>query len=213
MLTSAWIQSGFRTAATPWLLATALLLAAMTAVAAEDAQSQTDATAPAESRSTPPPAPSFPAQPPPAGKPGFLHELGRWWQDSLANFNAGMKDAQGRMSEFNAQADVAAKETAAATQEAMRNAADAAKEAATAFARLPNTRVIEVRERCAAAANGAPDCRAAATSVCRGKGFNTGQALDIQSAQKCPAAVWLSGRMPRDGECAVETHVLRAVCQ
>jgi hypothetical protein len=199
----------------PWLLAVTLVLTATAGAAAEGTESQTGGAVPAESR--PPPAPTpvpvFPAQPPPAGQAGFLHELGRWWQDSVANFNAGMKDAQNRASDFNAHADAAAKDAAAATQEAMKNAADAAKEAATAFARLPNTRVIEVRERCIAAANGAPDCRAAATNACRGKGFTTGQALDIRTADKCPAAIWLSGRTPREGECATENHVLRAVCQ
>jgi hypothetical protein len=124
-----------------------------------------------------------------------------------------MKDSQSKMSDFNARANQAAKDAAVASQEAMKKAGDAAKEAATAMIRLPNTRVIEVREKCEAATNGAPDCRAAANTACRGKGFNNGQPVDIQTAQKCPATIWLSGRAPGDGECKLETAVTRAVCQ
>ena len=60
-----------------------------------------------------------------------------------------MKDSQSKMIDFNARANQAAKDAAVASQEAMKKAADAAKEAATAVVRLPNTRVIEVREKCA----------------------------------------------------------------
>jgi hypothetical protein len=197
-----------RVAALSWLYAAALLLVAAPPLAAQEpapAAPPPPAQSPDVPPATPRAAPSFPAQPPPA-TPGVLQEIGRWWQDSVTNFNAGMKDAQGRIDDYNAQA---AQQAAAATQEAMKNAADAA----IAVVRLPNTRVIEARERCAAAANGAPDCRAAATAVCRGKGFQTGQALDIQSAQKCPASAWLSGRVPGPGDCPLETTVTRAVCQ
>jgi hypothetical protein len=191
-----------------WLLAAILLLPfAHTAAAPEEGRSPADSSAPA------PQPQSSPAQPPAVNKPSFLHELGRWWDDSVANFNAGMKDAQGKLNDFNAQANEAAKDAAAATQEAMKNAADAAKEAATAVVRLPNTRVIEIREPCTGTLDGAPDCRAAATTACRGNGFNTGQALDIRSAQKCPARIWLSRRPPSEGDCRVETVVTRAVCQ
>jgi hypothetical protein len=162
----------------------------------------------------PPAVAAVPAQPPPpSSKPGFLHEVGRWWDESVANFNAQMKDSQSKMDDFNARAGQAAKDAAKASQEAMKKAADAAKEAATAVVRMPNTRVIEVREKCQAASNGAPDCRTAADTACRGKGFNTGQPADISTAQKCPATVWLSGRTPAEGECALETVVTRAVCQ
>jgi hypothetical protein len=39
------------------------------------------------------------------------------------------------------------------------------------------------------------------------------RSLDTQSAQKCPARVWLSGRLPAENECPLETFVTRAVCQ
>ena len=73
--------------------------------------------------------------------------------------------------------------------------------------------MVTGRARCETAPNGAPDCIAAATSVCRGKGFQTGKSLDTQSEQKCPARVLLSGRAPNHAECPTEIFVTRAMCQ
>jgi hypothetical protein len=206
----------------PLLLAAILFFSMVGAAAADDAPAPSGAaTAPqvvpaqpaAAQPAQPPAASALPTQPAPVNKPGFIHEFGRWWEESVANFNAHVKDSQSKMDDFNARANQAAKDAASASQEAMKKAADAAKEAATAMVRLPNTRVIEVSEKCVAATNGAPDCRAAANTACRGKGFNTGQPADIRTAQKCPASVWLSGHTPNDGECSLETVVTRAVCQ
>jgi hypothetical protein len=154
----------------------------------------------------PAPTASLPPQPPPVEKRGFMTDFGHWWDKSVADFNAKMKDARQKFDDLN-------KKQNAATEEAMRNAAEATKKAATAVVRLPNTRVIEIREMCNAAANGAPDCEAAATKACRGKGFETGQPLDVRTADKCPASLWISGQTPSAGQCPVETVVLRAVCQ
>jgi hypothetical protein len=156
---------------------------------------------------------TLPPQPPPADKRGFLNNFGHWWDDSIADFNAKMKDARQKFDDMNKKQNDAAKDAAAATQEAMKNAAEATKKAATAVVRLPNTRVIEIRESCAPAANGAPDCEAAATKACRGKGFESGEPVDVRTADKCPASLWLSGQAPSAGQCPVETVVLRAVCQ
>ena len=90
---------------------------------------------------------------------------------------------------------------------------DAAKDATDAVVGLPNARIVIVRERCAVAQNGAPDCQAAAAAACRGKGFQTGKSLDTQSEHKCPAQVLLKGRAPNDAECPTEIFVTRAVCQ
>jgi hypothetical protein len=160
----------------------------------------------------PAPAP-IPPQPAAVNRPGFLHELGHWWDTSITYFSAKTKDARGKFEDFNKTSNEAAKSAAAATQEAMKNAVDASKDAAGAIVRLPNTRVVEVRERCEPAPNGAPDCPAAAASACRAKGFNSGRPLDVRSAEACPPAIVLSGRTPVEGECPVETVVLRAVCQ
>ena len=134
----------------------------------------------------------FPAQPPPAaGQPGFIYEFGRWWD----NTHAGASDA------------------ADATQDALKHAAEATKEAATALIRIPTGRFIEVHQRCALAPNGAPDCRSAAENVCRAKGFQDGNPVNVQSSQNCPPAVWMSGREPHPGECPQETVVLMVACR
>src|SRR5712691_6466839 len=77
-----------------------------------------------------------------------------------------------------------------------KEARDAAKDATSGFVGLP----------------GARDCVAAATTVCRGKGFQTGKSLDTQSEQNCPARLLLSGRPPNDVDCATEIYVTRAMC-
>jgi hypothetical protein len=103
------------------------------------------------------------------------------------------------------------------TSEAAKGAVDTARDAAGNIVSLPNSRIVTGRERCAAAANGAPDCRAAADAACRSKGFVSGRMLDTQQTRKCPPAAFLSAlsdrRLPSEGDCALETFVTRAVCQ
>ena len=175
---------------------------------------------PAQAPASVPTHGQFPVQPPPAEKPGFIYEFGRWWDTT-----------RGKFAEFGKQSDAAAKDAATATQGAVQGAADATrgaaaatgnavkgaaeatKNAATTIFRLPGIRVVEVRQLCNVAPNGAPDCRAAATTACRTKGFASGNPVDVRSSQNCPPAVWLSGRDPSAGECPEETVVLMAACQ
>jgi hypothetical protein len=138
-------------------------------------------------------AKEFPAQPPPAERPGFIAQFGHWWDQTRGKLD-NPKDA------------------ANATQDAMRNAAEATKDAMTAIVRLPATRVFELRAPCELAPNGAPDCRQAAANACRGKGFSSGDPIDVRSSENCPASVALSGREPAPGECPTETVVLAAAC-
>jgi hypothetical protein len=203
----------------------------------------------------PAPAPGS-AQPEPAGRPGFLHQLRVWWDDSLAlfdtkssetkssdtkSFDTRSKDARGAGEDANKKpddtgkgaADVAkdaANNAAAVTQDAMKNAVEATKGAATtatdamkgamevtknaasAIARLPNTRVIDVHETCGRAPNGASDCAAAAANGCRAKGFTAGTPLDSRTAEKCDPKPPQAGQPP-GMRCAAETVVIRAVCQ
>ncbi len=147
-----------------------------------------------------PPAPpaqgvpnGFPAQPPPAYRPGFIAEFGHWWDETRGKLDS-------------------PKDAANATQDAMRNAAEATKDAMSAIVRLPATRVLELRAHCELAPNGAPDCRQAAANACRGKGFSSGDPIDVRSSENCPPAVALSGREPAPGECPTETVVLAAAC-
>lgn len=124
-----------------------------------------------------------------------------------------MKAAPGTFEELGKKSGDAAKDAAVATQEGMKKTFDVSKDAATVIGRLPNTRVVEVHERCATAANGAPDCAAAATAACRSKGFNGGQPLDSRTGEACPDKALVSGKPPAKGECPLEAVVLRAVCQ
>src|SRR5208282_5023188 len=162
------------------LFAAALSAAAPAIAVAEDTKAPAAAT------------PSSQPQPAAVDQPGFLHELGSWWHGSIAYFNAKMKDARGKLEDFSKTSNEAAKGAAAATQEAMKNAVDVSKDAASAVVRLPNTRVVEMRERCDKAPNGAPDCAAAAATGCRAKGFTGGTSLDVTTAVTCPTPAELA---------------------
>ena len=146
---------------------------------------------PGEPAATPPAAPA----PDSVFRPGFVDTIGHWLNEGTTRFKS---DLQGAQATF----DQLGKETR-----------DAAKDATDAVVGLPNARMVTVRERCAVAQNGAPDCQAAAAAACRGKGFQTGKSLDTQSEHKCPAQVLLKGRAPNDAECPTEIFVTRAVCQ
>jgi hypothetical protein len=152
----------------------------------------------------PPPVAQPPVTQPPAAnyQPGFIDVFGRFIGDSAAKLNSQLKSANETLGDLGSQ-----------TSEAAKGAVGTARNAAGTIIGLPNARIVTGRERCTAAANGAPDCRAAADAACRAKGFASGRSLDTQSVQKCPARVWLSGRLPAEGECPLETFVTRAVCQ
>ncbi|MBO0716980.1 MAG: hypothetical protein J2P55_06555 [Rhizobiales bacterium] len=156
----------------------------------------------------PPPA-SAAAPQAPAEKRGLFDDLSRWWHDSVADFNAKLKDQQSKIDDFNKKSAEAAKDAATATQQAMKNAADAMVKSAT-------SKVIEIHEPCAIAGNGAADCASAAVNACKGKGFSDGQPLDVRTAEKCNASLWLQGQGQQrsaSAECPIETVVLRAACQ
>lgn len=190
-----------------------VLAAGFAEIRAQPVQSQTEAVPPGQLQHqrtddpAPPPLAPPAAQPgdpapPSAFRPGFLDAFGRWIDSSIADLNSGISGARGTLDKAG---DVAKGATA--------TAAGAAKDAAGAIAKLPVGRMVDGREKCAVAANGSPDCYAAASLICKSKGYGEGKSVDTQSAQKCSARVWISGRSPREGECATETYVIRAVCQ
>jgi hypothetical protein len=141
-------------------------------------------------------------QPQPSARgldPAVIDVVGRWVDWSMEDFNTRMKAAHGRFVAFG---------------EAGRSATDSAgKEFTDSLPKLPSARIVVGRERCEIAANGAPDCRGAVEAMCRTGGFSSGQSLDSQAVQKCPARVWLSGRVPQPGECSTDAFVYRAICQ
>jgi hypothetical protein len=127
--------------------------------------------------------------------PGLFDGFARWWQEQ-----------QSKLDDLNKKSAEAAKNAAEATQQAMKNAADAVVKSAT-------SKVIEIHEACAIAGNGAADCATAAANACKGKGFADGQPLDVRTAEKCNASLWLQGQQPAAADCPIETVVLRAACQ
>lgn len=150
---------------------------------------------PGRAASDPPVDASAAPSPNPIFQPGFIDGFGRWLQDGTAKLKSGMQDAQENFDKLGNQT------------------LDAAKDVTGKVVGLPNTRVVAVRERCALAQNGGPDCQAAATLVCRGKGFQAGKSLDTQSEQKCPMRFLREGRAPNHTECPTEIFVTRAMCQ
>jgi len=104
-------------------------------------------------------------------------------------------------------------ETLGATTNAAGEIAKGVGDAAGTVARLPATNIVSGHELCASAPNGAPDCGGASEALCRSKGFQRGNSLDITSAFKCPAQMWREGRAPNAQECRDESFVSRAFCQ
>ncbi len=144
-------------------------------------------------------APPAAAPAPPPKKEGFFDALGRWWDRSAADFNANVDKMKGQIEALNER-----------TAKAARDAASATRDATDALVRLPNTRIVEGRERCDIAPNGSPDCNAAAETICRSKGFTIGKSASIEQARKCSARALLSRS---DEDCTNETIVTRAACQ
>lgn len=88
-----------------------------------------------------------------------------------------------------------------------------AKGATDSLGRLARPNVASGRVVCVVAPNGAPDCKAAADKLCQSKGFSSGNSIESDAAESCPARVLLSGRPPEPGECRTDNFVTRALCQ
>jgi hypothetical protein len=174
----------------------ACLAAALTLLAGAGHGQQ--ARAPAQDQPAPQPKIAPPAEP---DRPGLIDTLGHWIGDSVGNWNSGLKGAAG-----------VAKDAAEVAGDAAKGAASVATDTAGAVARIPATRVIAERATCPVAPNGAPDCRAAAETICKAHGFASGSSIDFQTAEKCPpiALNRPNGEPPR---CVIESYVTRALCQ
>jgi hypothetical protein len=73
--------------------------------------------------------------------------------------------------------------------------------------------MVTGRMGCPVAANGAPNCKAGADTLCQAKGFKEGKSLDTDAAEKCSAKVYLPGYKRGPGDCRTENYVIRALCQ
>ena len=144
--------------------------------------------------------PSSPNQKPQQSE-GFFSSVSRWLEEQTANMGASFKDARKRVEGFSSAAGDAAKTTV-----------EGAKDAADAVVRIPTARAISGHEKCQLAPNGAPDCVAAANTICKAKGFGSGKSLDMTTAEVCPVKVYMSGRSTGP-ECTTDTFVSRALCQ
>jgi hypothetical protein len=201
-------------------LCAAMLAGALIASDAASAQVPPPPPPPPDSGAAPPPPPPAPA---PANQPGFIDAIGRFIGDSTAKLGEGIKSTGDAIDGIGAQATGVAKgaadmakgaaDVATGAADVAKDAAGAAGQATGAIVDFTGTRSVKGRERCAVAANGAPDCVPAANALCRSKGFASGRGTDINSRQKCPAWVYVSGRGANSVDCTRETYVLTAVCQ
>jgi hypothetical protein len=132
---------------------------------------------------------------------GFLAAVSRWFKDQSASVNSSFDSARKKVEGMSRDAGDAAKTTV-----------EGAKDAAGAVARIPAARAVSGHEKCQLAPNGAPDCVAAASAMCKAKGFDSGKSLDMTTAEVCPAKVYMSGRSSGP-ECSTDTFVSRAYCQ
>jgi hypothetical protein len=132
---------------------------------------------------------------------GFIAAVSRWFKDQSANVNSSFESARKKVEGMSRDAGDAAKTTV-----------EGAKDAAGAVARIPVARAVSGHEKCQLAPNGAPDCVAAASTMCKAKGFDSGKSLDMTTAEVCPPKVYMSGRSTGP-ECSMETFVSRAFCQ
>ncbi|HLK84177.1 MAG TPA: hypothetical protein VKT99_22155 [Xanthobacteraceae bacterium] len=147
-----------------------------------------------------PEAPSAPTNAPAPPQPqGFFDALGNWVQQGVATVGSGFGAMVGAV---GGQANQAAKE-----------AADAARNAATSVTKLPVSGITTGRERCILAPNGAPDCRTAAETLCRAKGYAAGTSVDFETVEKCPPRSRVSARNAPEGVCTLEHFVTKALCQ
>jgi hypothetical protein len=141
-------------------------------------------------------------------RPGFIDAFGHWIENSVSNWNSGLKGA----TDVAKDAAGVAEGAAGAATDAAKGAGNVVTDTAGAVARLPASRVIAERATCPVAPNGAPDCRVAAETICRSHGFASGSSVDFQTVEKCPP-VALNRPNNEPAVCVIESFVTRALCQ
>jgi hypothetical protein len=158
-----------------------------------------------------PPPPAGTAAPPPQSlaptveKPGFLAGVSQWFSEQAANLKSNLSGAVSGVENFGQKARQGADDAAKSTVSTVKDTADA-------VIKIPATRLVSGNEPCALAANGAPDCAAAATALCKAKGFASGKSAATTAAEICKPEVYLAGRNRGPG-CHTETSVSSALCQ
>ena len=173
----------------------------------------------AQQTAPPPESTNRPLTQPKSEPRGFFEAIGRWFDEGTAGFRSHVTGAKNSIDEFNQRAEETRKSIGDSAAEMSKNAvgagitaADATRDAMGAVAKLPMARVVQGRERCMTAPNGAPDCLAAAEALCRKQGYTTGKSVDFTSAESCPVRTWLGGKQS-ESECTTVTFISRAMCQ
>jgi hypothetical protein len=172
-----------------------------------------------EAQPVPPPVSPVAPEPPsaPVSKPGFFESVGRWFDQGTSKFREHLQGAKRRMDNIGDDAAASSRQITDQAAKVGKGAADVGKSAADAtinavdaVAKLSGARVVQGRERCVTAPNGAPDCLSAATELCRKSGYNSGKSMDFTSAEECPVGTLLSQSR---AECTTVTFINRAMCQ
>lgn len=122
--------------------------------------------------------------------PGLINELGKLLKNSPLRLPP-LKTPQQAIEDFNA----------------------GMKGGATGLPRVGSSAMVDGRMKCAVAENGAPDCKAAADTLCRDKGFKEGKSVDTEATQTCSVKALLSGNKSEPGVCRTDNFVTRAMCQ
>jgi hypothetical protein len=145
----------------------------------------------APDRPAPPQDEPAPPSPPREESPGLLNEMGRLFEKSLSILPT-LKTPGETIDDLSAHA----------------------KDAGDTLSRLAKpSSMVSGRMGCPVSANGAPDCKLGADKLCQSKGFKEGKSLNTDSAEKCPAKVYLPGYQRQPGDCRTENYVTRALCQ
>ena len=174
--------------------------AVMVPTGLDRAWSQTAPTAPSlDLREQPQPATSRdnapPASAPSPDNSGLIHDIGKLFEKSLTVLPP-LKSPGEAIDDLNARS----KETI--------------KDAGDALSRLVQpSSMVSGRTICPAAANGTPDCKAAADRLCQSKGYREGKSLNADLAETCSAKVFIPGRQRKPGDCRTDNYVTTALCQ
>jgi hypothetical protein len=157
-----------------------------------------------------PAAPPVAAETPTPQNPGFVGAFGTWMQHGVTTMSSGFDAMTKGAADAASTMAKGAADVAAGAATVAKDAADVAVDGVT---KLPVSGFASGHEQCTLAANGAPDCRAAAENLCHARGFATGTSIDYVTAEKCPPAYRLSSRERPAGICPMEHFVTRAMCR
>jgi hypothetical protein len=137
-----------------------------------------------------------PAQPDPSApqaapeNSGLIHEMGK-----LIDRITPSKSPSETLDDFNAR-----------TKETVKDAGDALSRLAKPGAMVSGKMI------CTPAADGTPDCKAAADKLCQSKGYKEGKSLNTNSAETCSAKVLIPGRQRKPDDCRTDNYVTTALC-